>query len=326
MTAVTTALPEGWTLRRPTLDDVTEILALAHASDVASVGAPDYTAEEVREALTEPNTDMTRDSWVALDGDGAIVGWAYPHNADGGPRDFADIYVWPERGLPAMRPLLALMMDRMSERAAELGHDPYEVRAGAIPTEQPYIDALTDAGFVFLKQHARMQMSLAGVSPTPPAPPPGVTVRTVRSDDETEMRRFHEVIATAFRDSDHQAPGYDDWRKQVDNATSNSFDEWFVAEVDGEVVGALQSSDSGAEDNEGWVTRLATLRAYRKKGVGAALLRQAFAVYAGKGRIHAGLGVDLANPTEAARLYYAVGMTPLYRANVYRTYVAAKAV
>ena len=47
-----TTLPDGWTVRRPTLDDVPEILKLVHASDLASVGEPDYTAEEVREMLT----------------------------------------------------------------------------------------------------------------------------------------------------------------------------------------------------------------------------------------------------------------------------------
>ena len=38
-----------------------------------------------------------------------------------------------------------------------------------------------------------------------------------------------------------------------------------------------------------------------------------------------GLGVDLENPTKAVRLYLAVGMTPLYRANIYRTHVTARA-
>jgi mycothiol synthase len=321
---MTAALPEGWTTRRPTLDDVAEILALTHASDVAALGEPDYTAEEVREMLTEPNTDMSRDSWLALDDAGRIVGWTYPHNAGGGDRDFADVYIWPERGLPALRPLLALIMERMGERAGELGHDPYEVRAGAIPTEQAYIDALTDAGFVFVKQHARMRMSLAGVSSIPPEPSAGVTLREVRGDDEADLRAFHAVIGQAFRDTDHLSSGFAQWRRQVDNESIRSFDEWLVAEVDGRVVGVLQSADAGADDNEGWVKRLAVLRAYRKRGIGQALLRRALAVYAGKGRQHAGLGVDLANPTEAVRLYRAVGMTPLYRANVYRTFVAAR--
>jgi ribosomal protein S18 acetylase RimI-like enzyme len=324
MTAVTTALPAGWTMRRPTLADVPAILALTHASDVAAIGEPDYTAEEVREMLTEPHTDMSRDSWLALDTEGRVVGWTYPRNTSGGDRDFADVYVWPEHGLPALRPLLALIMERMAERAAELGHDPYEVRAGAVPTERAYIDALLDAGFVFVKQHARMQLSLAGVPHTPPEPPPGVVIREVRAYNYHEMRQFHEVIEAAFRDSDHLVPGYDAWRQRVDGQTSTAFDEWFVAEADGRFVGVLQSSDSGMDDNEGWVSAIAVLRTYRQRGIGAALLRRAFAVYARKGRDKAGLGVDLANPTKAARLYEAVGMTALYRANVYRTYVAAR--
>ena len=319
-----TALPAGWTTRRPTLDDVPALLALVHASDVAAVGEPDFTREEVREALTEPNTDMSRDCWVALDPEGTIVGWAYPHNANGGDRDFIEVYTWPERGLPGLRPLLALLLDRMAERAAMFGHDTYQVRAGAIPTETPYIEALTDAGFAFLKQHARMQMSLSGVSHTAPEPPAGVTVREVRGDDEDEMRAFHGVIEQAFRDSDHHSTDYETWRKQLAGEPALSFDEWFVAEVDGRIAGALQSSDGGAESDEGWVKRLAVLRAYRKRGIGEALLRHAFAVYARKGRARAGLGVDLANPTEAARLYLAVGMTPLYQANIYQTSVAAR--
>nr|WP_296063720.1 GNAT family N-acetyltransferase [uncultured Actinoplanes sp.] len=305
-----TALPEGWTLRRPTSDDVPALLALTHASDVAAVGEPDFTVDDVREALADPL------GVVALDPAGTIVGWGYPNNPGGGHRDFIEVYVWPGRGLPAQRPLLALLIDRMRERAAALGHDPYEVRAGAIPTETPYIHALTDAGFVFVKQHARMQMSLDAIG-TPPAPG-GVSLRTVRAEDEAEMRAFHAVIEEAFLDSDHPSPGYDVWRRQLDDEETLSFDEWFVAEADGRIVGVLQSSDSGKPDGEGWVKRLAVLRPYRRRGVGEALLRRAFAVYAGKGCVKAGLGVDLANPTEAARLYHAVGMKPLYQANIYQ--------
>jgi ribosomal protein S18 acetylase RimI-like enzyme len=320
-----TSLPDGWSIRRPTLDDAAEILTMVHACDIAAIGEPDFTIDEVREMLTEPNTDMARDSWLALDDQGRIVGWTYPRNANGLARDFADVYTWPEAGLPALRPLLSLIMGRMAERAAQLGHDPYEVRAGAIPTEQPYIDALLDAGFVFLKQHARMQISLAGVSPVAPEAPAGLTVREVRGDDDGDLRAVHTAIFEAFADTDHLDTDYDTWRKQMSNEPSLSFDEWFVAEADGRVVGALQSSDHGVADNEGWVKRLGVLRAYRRRGIGEVLLRRAFAVYAAKGRYRAGLGVDMANPTQAIRLYEAVGMTPLYRANVYRTYVAARA-
>ncbi|MFF5079744.1 GNAT family N-acetyltransferase [Actinoplanes sp. NPDC000266] len=317
-----TELPDGWSLRRPTLDDVPAILELVHASDIAALGYPDFSADEVRESLTEPNTDMARDVWLALDPGGTILGWAFPVNAAAIARDFVEVYVWPERGRPAMVPLLEIILARAAERAVEFGHSPYEVRAGAVPTEEPYIQALTDHGFTFLKQNARMQMSLDGVPHTAPAPPEGVTVRTVRPDDDADMRAVHSVIQQAFLDSDHRTADYEAWRKVLDEEPAHVYDEWFVAEVDGRVVGALESSaDNGEANDEGFVKRLGVLSAYRKRGLGETLLRHAFAVYARKGYAKAGLGVDLSNPTEAARLYLAVGMKPLYEANIYQKFI-----
>jgi mycothiol synthase len=312
-----TALPEGWTLRRPTFDDLPAILAMVHASDMAAVGEADFTPDEVREALTDSGTDMERDSWVALDETGTIVGSTYPHNANGGDRDFIEVFVWPSRGLPAQRPLLELIMARAAERGAEFGHEIYRVRAGAIPTEKAYIDLLTEAGFAFSRRNSRMRMSLDAVSPTPPAAPDGVTIRELRHDDEAEMRRFHQVIEDAFRDTDHLAVDYAAWRRQVDAEPTKTWNEWLVAFAGGEMAGALQSADG--EENEGWVKRLAVGRDHRRRGIGEALLRHAFAVYAGNGRERAGLGVDMANPTRAVRLYLAVGLTPLYEANIYET-------
>jgi mycothiol synthase len=310
------SLPDGWSTRRPTLDDAPEILRLAHASDMAAVGEPDFTIDEVREALTGPNTDPAVDCWIVLDENGEIVGWAYPDNASGGDREFIEVYVWPQRGEPALQTLLELLLRRVAERAKTFGHDRFTVRAGAIPTEQRWIEILTGAGFTFLKQHARMAMSLDGVPATPPEPPAGVTIRPV--DPATELPRVHATIEEAFRDTDHTATDYPTWRRRIDAESSVSFDEWFAGEVDGDWAGVLQSSDSSADDGEGWVKYLAVLRPYRKRGLGEALLRRAFAAYAAKGRTKAGLGVDLANPTQAARLYRAVGMTPQYEANIYQ--------
>ncbi|BFU42321.1 GNAT family N-acetyltransferase [Krasilnikovia sp. MM14-A1004] len=320
-----TELLEGWTTRRPTLEDIPALLALVHASDIASVGEPDFTAEEVREALTGPHTDMTRDCWVALDTAEQLVGWAYPFNHTGGERDFVEVYVWPGRGEPALRPLLDLMLGRVAERARDFGYDPMTVRAGAIATEKEWVATLEAAGFTFVKRHARMSIALDGNERVAPEPTAGVTVRPVRADDESEMRRFHATIEEAFEDTDHRATDFETWRAQVEAASSVAYDEWFVGEVDGQWAGVLQSSDQGAEDNGGWVKNLAVLGPYRRRGVGAALLRRAFATYAGKGRVEAGLGVDLANPTQAARLYHAVGMRPRYEADIYQRTVPAAA-
>lgn len=64
-------------MRRPSLDDVAAILAVVRASDIAALGQPDFSAEDVREVLTAPDVDPARDSWLALAPDGEVVGWAY---------------------------------------------------------------------------------------------------------------------------------------------------------------------------------------------------------------------------------------------------------
>jgi GNAT superfamily N-acetyltransferase len=316
-------LPTDWRLRRPTLDDVDAILAVVHASDIAAIGYPDFGAEDVQEALTSPHTDPQRDSWLALDPSGDVVAWAYLENPAGGERDFLEVYAHPGRGEPAQRHLLALTMARVAERAGELGHDRMIARAGAIASEISYIDLLREAGFEFVKRYARMTRSLEGVSPTPPPPPAGVRIRLVRPDDEADMREFHRIYDAAFRDTPDYSPvSYELWRERVATLPSIAWDEWLVAEVDGQPAGVLQSADQSLDNHEGWVKNLAVLRDHRKRGVGGALLAHAFAIYAGKGRTHAGLGVDLTNPTKAYTLYASVGLTPAYEADMYERVIA----
>ena len=328
-----TTLPPGWTTRRPTLDDIPAILALVHASDIAALGEPDFSADDVREALTGPHTDPAQDCWLAVAPDGEIVGWAYPENPSGGVRDFIEVYVHPERGRPAQRPLLELILARVAARAAAFGHDAAVARAGAIPTEKPWIDALTSAGFTFVKRYARMCRDLTDLTPAAPATAApatgapvtgGVVIRPVRADDDAELRRFHAVIEEAFADTGEHPPiDYDAWRAQIAALPSVAYDEWLVAEADGDWAGVLQSADQALDRNEGWVKMLAVRRPYRRRGVGAALLRHAFGLYAGKGRTAAGLGVDLTNPTRPASLYAAVGMSPAYEADMFELRVPA---
>ena len=312
----------GFSIRHPTLKDVPLILAITRASDLAAMSEPDWSTEEIVETLTAANHDPARDSWLASDESGETVAWAYLDNPHRTARDNIEIYVVPERGEGAFGPLLDLAVARVAERAREGGHSEVTLWAGAIASERAYLDALLAAGFVFRRRHARMQRELTGKETAPHHP--DVEIRPVRFDDEVELRRFHRVIESAFGDlADHLPTGYDDWLAAIENQPSVSRDEWFVALVDGAIVGALQSSDQRVEHGEGWIKNLAVLREHRKSGIGAALLATVFACYARKGRRLAGLGVDLTNPTGAYRLYATVGMTPTFEADVYERLVRA---
>ncbi|MEU3453858.1 GNAT family N-acetyltransferase [Micromonospora sp. NPDC006766] len=315
-------LPAGWIARRPTLDDVPAILKVVHAADTFAVGYPDFDAEDVEAALTAPFVDMARDSWLVTDPDGVAVGWTVLANPTGVGRDFVEVYVDPERGADLRAPLLARLLDRVAERAAERGLPALTVRTAVFAPETRWAAELVEAGFTRVKRYIRMARSLADL-PAEPAPPAGVAVRPLRAGDETDLRLFHRIFDTAFRDTpDYEPLGFAGWRERIPSY-GKVWDEWFVAEVDGEPAGALQSSDQALEHDMGWVSTLSVLPAYRRRGVGAALLRRAFAVYATKGRAAAGLGVDLANPTTPVTLYRSVGLREARWTDMYERTVNA---
>jgi len=316
MRAVTHQLPAGWTTRRPTLDDVPEILAVVQASDIAAVGTADFTAGEVREILTAPYHDPEKDSWVALDERGRIAAWAYLDNTTASVRDLLDNYCHPDFGQPAQPVLLDLVLARIAERAVEFGYPEMIARAGAVSSETYYLGILADAGFAFVKRYARMKRELAG-GERPPTLPDGVTIRPVEPGNDAEMRIFHRILEDAFKDLPDYLPfDYDTYRERLAALPSIAWDEWFITHVNGAPAGILQSADQSLENNEGWVKNLAVAREFRGRGLGVALLRTAFATYAAKGRTSVGLGVDMTNPTAAYRLYTGVGMAPEYEVDM----------
>ncbi|GIF64725.1 hypothetical protein Ais01nite_27600 [Asanoa ishikariensis] len=316
------AFPDGWTTRRPTLDDLPAILDLMRASDIAATGEPETSADDIKAALTSPHVDPARDCWLAYQPDGRLGGWAYIDNENGGDNEFVEVYVHPDGGAPSRAPLIDLLVRRVAERATERGFAEVTAKAGALPAETDYIAEIQAAGFQFVKRFARMRRALDDVTPTPL--PPGVTIRLVRPDDDEDLRLFHRIYDTGFRDAyDYQPRDYDSWRTYVAGLTTVSWDEWFVAEVDGVPAGVLMSADQQLEQNEGWIKNLAVLREFRKRGVGGALLRHAFTVYAAKGRTQAGLGVDLSSPTGAANVYLAAGMTAIYEADIFEQQIKA---
>ncbi|MFJ8576941.1 GNAT family N-acetyltransferase [Micromonospora sp. NPDC093277] len=318
-------LPAGWTARRPTLDDVPAILKVVHAADLFAVGYPDFDAADVRSVLTAPFFDPTRDSWLVTDPDGVAVAWSILDNPTGVGREFVDVLVDPDRGADLRAPLLARVLDRVAERAAERGLPALTVRCGVFAPEVRWAAELVEAGFIRVKRYVRMTRSLTDL-PAEPAPPAGVAIRSLRPDDEADLRLFHRIFDTAFRDTpDYEPLGFAAWREQLPSY-GKVWDEWFVAEVDGEPAGALQSSDQAVEHDMGWVRTLSVLPAYRRRGVGAALLRRAFAVYAGRGRAKAGLGVDLANPTVPVTLYRSVGLREVRWTDMYERTVTATVV
>jgi mycothiol synthase len=127
-------------------------------------------------------------------------------------------------------------------------------------------------------------------------------------------RVVHAVIEEAFADHWGYVPrSFEDWEQSV--LHSDGFDPTltFMAFDGNEVAGVAVSRHRDIA----WVGSLAVRRAWRQRGLGLALLLQAFNEFYQRGDRAVGLGVDAQSLTGATRLYEKAGM---HVARQYDTY------
>ena len=126
---------------------------------------------------------------------------------------------------------------------------------------------------------------------------------------ERDARAFHAAHQEAFADHwDHTPRDFEAWSKG--HLGSERFDPtlWCVVRAGDEIAAGTIST--GDTYGGGFVHALFTRRPWRRQGVGAALLRDAFGRFWERGEHSVGLGVDAASDTGAFRLYERAGMAP----------------
>ncbi|HTU27845.1 MAG TPA: GNAT family N-acetyltransferase, partial [Solirubrobacteraceae bacterium] len=144
--------------------------------------------------------------------------------------------------------------------------------------------------------------------PLPPTWPDGLSVTPF--DPPHDAHAFHAAHQEAFADHwDHTPLDFDTWCKQTLQSTRFDQSLWCVVREEREIVaGTICTSETYGG---GWIQALFTRRPWRTKGVGTALLHDAFQRFCERGERSVGLGVDTANETGAFRIYERAGMTPV---------------
>jgi ribosomal protein S18 acetylase RimI-like enzyme len=136
-----------------------------------------------------------------------------------------------------------------------------------------------------------------------PELPAGIEVRVAEAGDD--LRPFYLTVDEGMADHwGYISIPYEEW---VERRTGATFDPtlWFLA-VDGqELAGAALCSIS---EDRGLVDTLVVRRAYRRRGLGLALLQYAFAELARRDLRRVRLSVDSESLTGATRLYERAGM------------------
>lgn len=311
-------LPHQYTVRAPDRDDIPGILALIAACDLASDGAADpYTEEDILNDWH--GIDPARDAWLVIARDGTLAGYLMIFTADRAYGHFqSDGYVHPEhRDQGIGTTLLRLAEARARELTESVPEGARVVLQGGLTLADEAAPALFEhESFTPARYFWRMAITMETPPPMPQWPA-GVDVRTcVRGQDE---RVIFDALEEAFRDHwGHPPRDYDEWYAR--NVESSSYDPslwWLAADTadGGQAAGAIRCRVQ--PDGIGWVNTLGVRRPWRVRGLGMALLLQAFGEFFRRGIRTVALGVDAQNPTGATRLYERAGMRVVRKYAVY---------
>jgi mycothiol synthase len=131
----------------------------------------------------------------------------------------------------------------------------------------------------------------------PPRMPEGIALRTALPGED--FHAVHNLIETAFDRPGRTPSQYEDWSGAMLRSDIYDPSLWFLALEGGALVGACLCYEY---PEGGWVRQLGVHPTWRGKGLGSALLRQAFYAFQGRGYDRVGLTVDAEN--ENAYLFY----------------------
>jgi mycothiol synthase len=298
-------------VRPPGRGDFTAIVAVGEAFDRALTGTGDWSEDDVAhdwQMLADPE----RDAWV-VEEDGAVV--AYATFQDDGEGCFeADGYVHPDRFGRGIGTLIVELTERRADEQLEtVTLRRVVLQNTVLHVDRPARDLLEGRGYRPIRHFLRMQIDMSDV-PVAPVWPEGVTVAPFRPDQD--LAQVHACIHEAFADEwSFRRETLADWRRS--KLEDPRFDPslWAIAREGGDVCGVALST--AGQFDMGFVNALAVRPAWRRRGLGLALLRQAFAWFWERGERRVGLGVDTGNPTDARRLYERAGMRAVWQADVH---------
>lgn len=274
-------------LRAPRHDEAKAVHAVILARDVADMGRPDYTVQDVRDDWEMAGFDRERDVFVVEDEDGTVIGWA--DIGEGSAR----VAVHPDH---EGRGAGTLLREAVEARTSELG---YRVAQQVTATNASAVEHLGAAGYRRAQVYQRMRASLDAV-PAPPA------VATRRFDLEREGPAVHALVERAFSEIEGNTPqAFETWQAEVAARCEPSF----RLVIDDEAGLAAAALGERWENGVGYVKQLAVAPRARGRRHGRILLLVLLDALRTAGMTTAELSVAGTN-VPATGLYESAGMTP----------------
>lgn len=309
------ALPEGFTVRGATLEDVEASLEMYNLWAQKVIGEDEINdAAAIRNEWISPEFDPAEDIRLVFAPDGTLVGyieawtngkypvhpwlWGRVHPDYSGLGIGSWMLTWAEKR--AMR-----VLDKVP---ADLRFAP---RVGIYSQAKESQKLFRDFGYQYIRSSYRMVIDLHAPPPDP-VWPQGLTIRTYNPD--TDARAVYLADQDVFRDHFGfvEEPVEEGLERFIHLLTEyDGFDPslWWLALDGDEIAGICLCRPHAYEDPDlGHINILGVRRPWRKRGLGLAFLHHAFGEFYRRGKRKAGLGVDAENLTGALRLYEKAGM------------------
>jgi mycothiol synthase len=301
-----TTLDPSLTLRAVRWDDLDAIAKLIYDVCLADGDATIATsAADLKNWWETDGFDIAKDAFVVETQDGRLVG--YEEIAD--EKEHADLsadgYVHPQfKGLGVGTALLRAAESRARAHLQLAAPDlRVFIRVSTDNKDEVGKAMFTNEGYSVIRYYWRMETKL---TEAPPAPvfPAGIELRPFIREEHA--RAVWEADNEAFRDhwGAHESD-FDHWQHKKFGKQDFDPSLWMIAWDGKQIAGFAQNR---FRSGIGWIGTLGVRRAWRKNGLGLALLTHSFGEFYKRGMTTIGLGVDASNPTGATKLYQRAGM------------------
>jgi mycothiol synthase len=307
-------LPKGFTIRGANLNDVGPALKLFNTWSQSVIQQDEITdVDAIRNEWVSPGFDPARDIRLVFSPDGMMVGYIEVWTTNKPP---VHPWLWgrvhPDFGGLGIGTWLLQWAEQHACRVLdELPTDlRFALRVGIYRPATKAKKLFEDMGYKQIRSSYNMRIDM---KEAPPAPlwDDGITLKIFNPETDTEA--VYKANDEAFRDHFGyiEAPYEEGLARFKHFMMGEGFDPslWFLAMDGDEIAGISLCRPKAYDDPEmGYINNLGVRRAWRKRGIGLALLQHSFGEFHRRGNRKVGLGVDAENLTGALRLYEKAGM------------------